>query len=273
MHYKGREIRHEELLELMSKDNNAQKLKWIREKLDEIYRKEFTKKRVAEQVKGISYQTLYFLEERGKEPRMDTIRKLAQHYNVPLEIFEKDKPLQPFFLGRKEDEQRWIEEQNEAFMNGRDISEFDYDIEDNDELPDYIEPEYASDEFSIEVDMKIFMGTDSNPTMTYLVQERTAIDEEDIEDIRKQISQLIRLLGRKYLHIKTKEAAIKELQRKKSTPEEALASIQSYIASGKLADDQARFKERMSTRLRRSVQSKNTKSAVTKDMDEDDGAH
>lgn len=265
----GRELKHDELIELMSKDN-AQKLKWIREKLDEIYSKEFTKKRIAEQVDGISYQTLYFLEERGKEPRMDTIRKLAHHYNVPLEIFEKDRSVKPFFLGKSEDEQRWIEERNEAFMHGSDVSEFEYDEEDNDELPDYIEPEFASDEFSIEVDMKIFVGNDSNPTMAYLLQERIAIDEDDIKDIRKQISQLLRLLGRKHLQIKAKEAAMKELQRKKSTPEEALASIQSYIANGKHAENQAKFKEHMSKRLERSVMSKNVRSVKSDEVNNDE---
>lgn len=261
----GREIKQDELIELMAKDN-AQKLKWIRQKLDEIYRKEFTKKRVAEKVEDISYQTLYFLEERGKEPRMDTIRKLALHYNVPLDIFEKDKPVKPFFLGKKEDEHLWNVEY-EARMYGSDVSEFNYDEEDNEEQPDYIEPEFAPDEFSIEVDMKIFVGMDSRPTMAYLLQERIAIDEDDIEDIKKQISQLILLLGRKHLQIKAKDAAMKELQQKKSSPEEALASIKSYIDSGKLggklAEDQAKVKERIAQRLERSVLSKNLRSVQT----------
>lgn len=264
MKYYGREITHDELVELMAKDN-AKKLKWIREKLDEIYKREFTKKRVAEQIKGVSYQTIYFLEERGKEPRIDTIRKLAHFYNVPMDIFEKDKPIKPFFLGKEVDEQRWIEEQNEAFMHGRDISESEHVDENNDGLPYYIEPEHDDKELSIEVDMKVFVGNDSIPTMTYLIQERTAIDEEDIEDIRKQISQLINLLGRKHMQLKAKDKAMKEIQQKKTTPEEALASIQSYIASGKHTENQAKFKERMSKRLERSVRSKTVQPASPDD--------
>lgn len=257
MEYRGREIRHDELIDLMSQGNNAQKLKWIREKLDEIYRKEFTKKRVAEQVEDISYQTLYFLEERGKEPRIETVKKLAHHYNVPLGIFEKDKPVQPFFLGKREDEQRWFEEQNQAFLGGRDASEFVNVEEDNDELPDYIEPEFTFDEFSIEIDMKVFIGNDTNPTMAYLLQERIAIDEDDFEDIRKQISQFIRVLGRKHMQQKANDTAMKELQQKKTSPKEALASIQSYIESGKHEETLAKFNERMNKRLQRSVMSKN----------------
>lgn len=256
MKYYGREITHDELVELMAKDN-AQKLKWIREKLDEIYRKEFTKKRVAEQIKVVSYQTIYFLEERGKEPRMDTIKKLAQFYNVPMDIFENDKPIKPFFLGKKEDEQRWIEEQNEAFMNGEADWNYDPSYEGVDSGPEYEEPEFNSDEFNIEINMKIFIGNDTKPTMAYLLQERTAIDEDDIEDIRKQISQLIRLLGRKHMQLKAKNDVIKELKRKKTSPEEALASIQDYIASGKLTEDQKKSKERMRRRLNSSFLSKN----------------
>lgn len=272
MLYRGREIMHEELIELMSKDNNAQKLKWIREKLDEIYKKEFTKKRVAEQVEGISYQGLYFLEERGQEPRLDTIKKLANHYNVPLDIFDKGKPVKSFFLGKREDEQQWIESENSAHMSGQEWEESEEGLNE-DTGPDYQEPEYEHDEFSIEIDMRIFVGNDTSPTMAYILQDRTAIDEEDIEDIRKQISQLIRLLGRKHKKYVEMDHAMKELKQKKTTPEEAIASIQSYIASGKLTDDQARFKDRMNTRLRRSVLSKNIKSVLSKDISQDDKTH
>jgi len=269
MEYLGREINQNELIELMSKENNAHRLKWIRQKLNEMYNKEFTKKRVAEDVNGVSYQGLYFLEERGKEPRLDTIKKLAHHYNVPLEIFDKDKPVKTFFLGKKEDEEKWIAAQDEAFMNKEDDGGFDPSDADEYQGPEYEEPEFQLDEFSIEVGMNIFIGNDPNSTMTYLVQERIAIDEEDIEDIRKQINQLIRLLGRKHNQLNTKDREIKEIKRKKISPEEALESIQSYIKGGKLVEDQARIKERMNNRLQRSVLSKNIKPVSSKDKDDE----
>jgi hypothetical protein len=104
---KTRLISKEELHELATKKYTSERLKYIRELLDDMYPKEYSKKRVAEACPGITYQGLHFLEEKSKEPRQVTIQILADYYKVPLKIFSNeyytDTP-ERFYIGKEADQ-------------------------------------------------------------------------------------------------------------------------------------------------------------------------
>lgn len=98
----GRMITKEEL-ELLSTMNTSQRLKYVREELNKLFPREFSKKRVVETSQVISYQGLHYLEEKQPEPTMNTLKGLAKFYGVPVEVFSDeyyvDKP-EPFFIGK-----------------------------------------------------------------------------------------------------------------------------------------------------------------------------
>ncbi|WP_312096086.1 hypothetical protein [Niallia sp.] len=98
----GRLITKEEL-ELLSKMNAAQRLKYIRLELNKLFPKEFSKKRVVENSGVLSYQGLHYLEEKQPEPTMNTLKGLANFYGVPIEVFSDEFYVNnptAFFLGK-----------------------------------------------------------------------------------------------------------------------------------------------------------------------------
>jgi transcriptional regulator with XRE-family HTH domain len=100
---KGRMITNEELQQL-AKMNTPQRLKYIREELNKLFPREFSKRSVVDNSEVISYQGLHYLEEKQTEPKPQTVKGLAKYYDVPEEVFDdafySTNP-EPFFIGKK----------------------------------------------------------------------------------------------------------------------------------------------------------------------------
>jgi transcriptional regulator with XRE-family HTH domain len=95
-----KEVNHKEL-ERLRKYSIGQRLKWIREQLQELYGKGYSINQVGKTIKVISAQGLSAIEN-GKtaNPTSKTIKALAEYYRVPSDVFFdeyyefKNKPFQ-----------------------------------------------------------------------------------------------------------------------------------------------------------------------------------
>lgn len=168
-------------LEQLSVLNKAQRLKYIRELLNDIQPKEYTKKRVAESCDGITYQGLHFLEEKGAEPREMTIRTLAEYYGIPIEALSDD----------------YYTDSPKQFILGKEIIQ----IENND--LEIFEPQY-------EVEIIVRVTRKINKTEVYNeIKSKRSVNAtaNDIKELDKRIDQeLQHIQARESWNQRTREA-------------------------------------------------------------------
>ncbi|WP_054941698.1 helix-turn-helix domain-containing protein [Paenibacillus ihuae] len=191
----------------------GERLRIIRQKLNDMYNGEFTIKKVAEQC-GLTYHGLRKLETGDSEPRKSTVLVLADFYNVPLNSlyprddvkFELDYT---FFLGKKEEMLLYFDDQIEEWGQPHMLDprrEFPPHFDDS----NVQEIEYENngrpslEDISIEVTLKVFQNKTNTMVLEKSINERAPISADEIDVIQNLIQQQVKVLSD--YHVKLKQA-------------------------------------------------------------------
>lgn len=200
---KGKYIWDKELDAIMEMDLGG-KLKIIRQMLNEIYPGEFTRQAVTNLLKAeerfISYQGLKNLEERKNiNSRSATLRELALHYNVPIELFipsKQERPLNGFFLGKQEDVIPFFDAhyKNCGTIHPGDprdsellietypeMLDYEGDIDDTDDCIYEEDGAIKLDRVRVEFVMRIYQGKGNNVLMEKKIFGDSSVDYSDIQ--------------------------------------------------------------------------------------------
>lgn len=181
-------------LKLVGK-STGEKLRIIREELEEIYPGEFTLSKVAEKCDEITYHGLRKLELAEGEPRKSTVRVLTDFYNIPVSlIYESGLKLnQHFFLGKKEDMESYKAIESEVLsVTHQEYSELDL-TEDG-----FIQ----TNDISIDISIRVYQQNTGVKIMENLIQDKVPFSEDDLDNLRDMIRQQVKVLSDYYSKLK-----------------------------------------------------------------------
>jgi transcriptional regulator with XRE-family HTH domain len=209
-HFPGRVIVNDEFDYFISL-SIGKKLEHIRIHLNEIYKGEYTWRKVS-QIANISYQGLRDIENEDSIPRYDTVEILADHYDVPwLKDNEYDK-MQGFYLAKDKDRNAFFD--NFFLFEGgtfhpldnrprKNLTNEEEIQEDNYILDEYGFPivetdeEIVKDSFSLEVSMNAYGTLTGESLREDIIEERSVLTTHDIEHLKDMITREIRYLTEK----------------------------------------------------------------------------
>lgn len=237
---KGCIVSRNEIMELLGKKVGI-RAKVIRMKLEEMYPKEFSAKRVADKAK--LSENGYAKMETGKTTvQDDTILLLNEfygYYNVPVGFFEREpvSTMKPFYLGKPEDMLPYFDQSYEAngqkhFLDKRELPEIedaDYRYSDNavdTSQYDVLEDEdggYVLTEIGVEITLNAYQVSTREPLWEKRLNQMTVISPNELPHFEKALRREVDVLVRQYSQLHSLQEQLKDSQTRQSLLELQIA--------------------------------------------------